>query len=74
MIYIALAFGLIGLMEWTYLDRKKRSVRTHWVIIGLALFLLFSCEALYLFRNYWSLGSFINSIFEPIQRMMVIAN
>jgi len=72
MIAIVVVFGVISYVEWKYLKRNKRSLRTQSIIMGLAFFLLIASEALFLVRDHWSLGMFLNSIFEPIQNLLTI--
>jgi hypothetical protein len=70
MILIALVFSLIIGLEWKYLTHNRRSLRSFRIVMGMALLLFLSCETLFIIHNQWSIGMFINSVFEPFQRLL----
>ncbi|NRF96284.1 hypothetical protein HQN89_36650 [Paenibacillus frigoriresistens] len=68
MIVIPVIFGLIMFFEWGYLKRNNRSPRTIRIVMSIAIYLMVCMEAIYMFRNSYTVATFMETIFNPIER------
>lgn len=70
MIIIGILYGCIIGYEWSYLQRKKRKLSTFRYVLGTAALLFISFEALYYFREQFTMGEVIETVFGPIEKFM----
>ncbi|HZG80091.1 MAG TPA: hypothetical protein VEZ13_04875 [Brevibacillus sp.] len=71
MIIIALLYGIIVGVEFWYLRLYQRKRRTFYFVIGTAVFTFLYFEALYVFRDQFSIGLALEAIFSPIDQLIV---
>ncbi|EST53931.1 hypothetical protein T458_21360 [Brevibacillus panacihumi W25] len=71
MIMIALLYGIIVGVEFRYLRLHQRKRRTFYFVIGTAAITFLYFEALYVFRDQYSIGLSLEAIFSPIDQLIV---
>ncbi|MED4781106.1 hypothetical protein [Brevibacillus choshinensis] len=71
MIIVAILFGIILANDWHYMKQKNRKKRTKWIVMGCSLFLFFSFEALYYFRDVFQFAKFVEFVFQPVEKLIV---
>ncbi|MFS0556490.1 hypothetical protein [Brevibacillus sp. 179-C9.3 HS] len=69
MIIIALLFFSIFYVEWRYLKQKNRNARTIFIVMSTNAFLFLCFEALFFFRDTFSMSAFIESFFYPFDKL-----
>ncbi|WP_337031488.1 hypothetical protein [Paenibacillus illinoisensis] len=74
MIMIAIVYGAVGILEWRYLRKNKRSIRCVMTLACLWLVMFTGMEVTYAIKDWWSLGLVISFIFEPIQQFLFIGD
>ncbi|NHN29695.1 hypothetical protein [Paenibacillus agricola] len=68
MIIIVLLYGCIICYEWRYLKLRNRKRLTFQYVLGTAILLFVCMEALYVFREQWTIAETIQTIFDPIDK------
>lgn len=71
MVIIALLFCFISIIEIWYLRQMKRKRRTFFCAIGTLFFAFLYFEALYLLRDRFQMGFLLESIFGPIDHVIM---
>ncbi|RNB78365.1 hypothetical protein EDM58_11190 [Brevibacillus panacihumi] len=71
MIMIALLYSVILGIEFRYLQLYRRKRRTFYCVIGTIVFSFLYFEALYVFRDQFSIGLSLEAIFSPIDQLIV---
>ncbi|MCU6796617.1 hypothetical protein OB236_31280 [Paenibacillus sp. WQ 127069] len=72
MIIIGILFGCIIYSEWRYLQLKNRKRSTFRYVLGTAVFLFLGFEALFYFREQWTIGDAIHTVFAPIEKIILM--
>lgn len=70
MIIIGILFGSIAYFEWRYMLIHKRKQRTIRYVLGTTVFLFFALEAIFYFREQWTIGDAIEMVFAPIEKII----
>ncbi|GIO30188.1 hypothetical protein J2TS6_13290 [Paenibacillus albilobatus] len=70
MIFIGIAFMCIIGYEWRYMTKKNRKKRTFFLVIGSAVFMCICVEALYFFKEQWTIAMLIEGIFGPAVKIL----
>jgi len=73
MIAVTIVFGCIACFEWSYLRRRKRSKRSFRIVIGFLSMLWMFAAIMVLFRERFSLGTAVSSLFKPLQRLLLLS-
>ncbi|MEK3913761.1 hypothetical protein [Paenibacillus sp. FSL H7-0331] len=72
MIIIGILFGTIACFEWRYMALKKRKKRTIQCVLGTAALLFIALEAIFYFREQWTVGDVIQTVFAPIEKIILM--
>ncbi|WP_127531631.1 hypothetical protein [Paenibacillus kobensis] len=70
MIVIGILYVCIVCYEWRYMKHKKRKKRTFQYVLGTAALLFLCFEALYYFREQWTIAEGIQTVFGPIEKII----
>ncbi|WP_289139745.1 hypothetical protein [uncultured Brevibacillus sp.] len=71
MIIIAFIYACLLFFEWRYLKRKNRTARTYRIVFAFVIFTFLSMEALYYFRDQFTLADVIEMVFDPMEKFIV---
>ncbi|SFK72886.1 hypothetical protein SAMN03159341_101296 [Paenibacillus sp. 1_12] len=70
MIIIGILFGTIIGFEWRYMVTKKRKQRTIGYVLGTAALLFLALETIFIFRDQWTIGDTIQTVFAPLEKII----
>ncbi|WP_240414540.1 hypothetical protein [Paenibacillus periandrae] len=72
MIIIGILFGSIACFEWRYMVLHKRKQRTIRYVLGTIVFLFLALEAIFFFREQWTIGDAIEMVFASIEKIILM--
>ncbi|MEC0206950.1 hypothetical protein P4H39_30515 [Paenibacillus lautus] len=70
MFWIAIAFILIMVSDWRYLQNKQVKLKQRWVTIGISVCFFVLSEILYLVKDKWNLAIFAAAVRKTVQMWM----